>query len=125
MAPPCDYSIAKKNVEGVKEPVINLNGVWKLNPNPPNEFWSSQVNPSSWFDAQVPCSVEVFGFEILADHEYAYCRTVSIPKEFSNKEVFLRFDGVSCFTSGLSKLKAITGSNFAPKKTTHIGVKEP
>lgn len=82
---------------GVGEPVISLNGTWKLNPHPPKGFWSNAIDPASWPDAEVPGYTETQGFVIEEDQEYAYRRRIHIPADWAGKKVFLRFDGVSCY----------------------------
>jgi beta-galactosidase/beta-glucuronidase len=82
---------------GVQQPVLLLDGAWKMNPHPPAEFWSGRVNPASWKDVSVPGHTGTQGFIIEGDQEYAFHRTVAIPADFAGKRVLIRFEGVNCF----------------------------
>jgi hypothetical protein len=84
-----------ESTEGVAEPILSLNGTWKLNPTPPPEFWSRDVDPASWDDMTVPGYTFTAGYKIERGDEYAYRRKITIPEGFAGKRIFLRFDGVT------------------------------
>ena len=81
--------------EGVGNPVISLNGRWKINIDPPAEFWSNKVDPAPWPDMEVPGDLQTEEFVIEEDHEYAFKRKIEIPSDYSGKKIILRFDGVT------------------------------
>jgi len=38
----------------VQQPVVSLNGLWKVSTAPPADFWMNSVDPSSWQDIRLP-----------------------------------------------------------------------
>lgn len=70
--------------EGVKSPVIDLNGEWKF------KF----DRKSSWKPVRVPGEAAMQGYAIRHDVPFFYEKTFTLPKDFSGKRVILRFDGV-------------------------------
>lgn len=80
---------------GVKDPVISLNGIWKINTDPPAEFWLNSVDFSSWIDIPVPASADKFGIRIQPDKQYAYKTKFKVPADFAGKRIVLRFEGVT------------------------------
>lgn len=74
-------------VNGVKKPSISLNGIW--------EFQYSR--DGAWNDIQVPGEIAMQGFAIEHDKPYYYKKRFSIPDDFKDKRVILRFDGVYCY----------------------------
>ena len=78
----------------VSKPVIWLNGTWKFTLDPPKDFHLNNVDPAQWRDVQVPGEPWMQGLEIKRDVEYPYKKKISIPADFGNKRIFLRFDGV-------------------------------
>jgi hypothetical protein len=82
------------HVQGVSNAVVSLDGAWKFTLSPPKEFWLNGSDPSAWPEVSVPGELEMQGFGISRDVEYAYKRLVVIPSEFKGKRIILRFDGV-------------------------------
>jgi len=62
--------------------------------NPPDKFWGNDVDPSGWSDIQVPGECAMQGFAIKHDTPYAYKKQISIPKDYEDKIVKLKFHGV-------------------------------
>lgn len=85
-------------VTGTKNPLISLNGYWKFSMNPPEEFWKHEVSAENWQDILVPGECAMQGFAIKHDVPYAYKTTISIPADYKNKVVKLKFDGVYSYT---------------------------
>lgn len=78
---------------GTSTPVVSLSGAaWKITVDPPDEFWMNDVDPATWRDVRVPSSVDKQGISAQA---YAYKARIGIPGEFSEKRIFLRFEGVT------------------------------
>ena len=71
-------------VEGVKQPVISLNGAWQFRFSPSDK----------WVTVQVPCELAMQGYAIEHDKPYTYRKTLTIPADYAEKRVVLRFDGV-------------------------------
>lgn len=101
-------------VEGVKTPVISLNGTWKATLTPQNAFWRDSTDTSAWKDAQVPGDLDSQGFPVYYPddpdrHDTAwgnghvpwwpgnnietpYKRQIDVPADYKGKKVFLRVD---------------------------------
>lgn len=70
--------------EGVRQPVINLNGRW--------DFKLDKY--SGWKTIQVPGEAAMQGFGITHDRSFFYRKRFSLPKDFAGRRIILRFDGV-------------------------------
>ncbi|HSO85700.1 MAG TPA: glycoside hydrolase family 2 TIM barrel-domain containing protein [Draconibacterium sp.] len=88
------HNISEVWVEGVKQPVINLNGTWKFTMTPPENFWENSVDFSVWSDIQVPGECQMQGFAIKHDQPYVYKRQFEIPEAYNDKQISLNFYGV-------------------------------
>ena len=85
-------------VESVSEPIINLNGDWKISLTPGNEFWKENALNDTWKDIKVPGEVMMQGFSIKNDIPFAYKKEVKIPLDYRDKNIFLQFEGVYSYT---------------------------
>jgi len=81
-------------VQGVREPVILLNGDWKFSMEPPETFWNNEVDFTQWSDIQVPGECQMQGFAIRHDQPYVYKKELEIPADYAGKKVLLVFHGV-------------------------------
>lgn len=72
------------SLEGVKIPVISLNGKWDLKLKAMNR----------WATVQVPGEVAMQGYAIRHDEPFTYRKTFKVPADFVGKRIILRFDGV-------------------------------
>jgi hypothetical protein len=79
----------------VKQPVVSLNGVWKVSTAPPADFWLNSVDPSSWRDIRLPSHAIPQGVVLPRGGQYAFKKRVVIPAEFAGKRILLQFDGVT------------------------------
>lgn len=71
-------------LEGVRQPVLSLSGNWSFNYSPSGR----------WTSIQVPGEAAMQGFAIEHDKPFFYKKTFTVPADFINKRVILRFDGV-------------------------------
>ncbi len=71
-------------IDGVKQPVLSLNGVWQFR----------YVQAGAWETVQVPGEFAMQGFAIEHDKPYTYRKTFDIPADYAGRRVILRFDGV-------------------------------
>lgn len=71
-------------VEGVRQPVISLNGQWRFKP-------SAQ---GRWTTLAVPGEAAMQGYAIEHDKPFFYRREFSVPADYAGHRVVLRFDGV-------------------------------
>ncbi|MCV9387338.1 glycoside hydrolase family 2 TIM barrel-domain containing protein [Reichenbachiella ulvae] len=79
----------------VEKPVLRLGGSWLINTNPGENYWADQGNTEDWKEVIVPSSIEKQGFNIRRGEEYAYKKSIIIPKDYASKRVILRFEGVT------------------------------
>ena len=81
-------------IEGVSNPIINLNGTWKINTHPPDDFWKLTILNNEWKDIQVPGECMMQGFPIKHDQPFVYKKNIEIPNDFNDKNIILQFDGI-------------------------------
>lgn len=79
----------------VEDPVIWLNGKWFINTSPTEQYWKEATNTKDWSEITVPSSIEKQGISVQRGQEYAYKKSISIPQDFKNKRIILRFEGVT------------------------------
>jgi hypothetical protein len=82
-------------VFGVRQPVISLNGTWKITTDPQGDFWQNETDVSLWKDIPAPAQIDMQGVRVQAGKQYAYKKKIIIPADYKNKRVFIRFEGVS------------------------------
>ncbi len=85
-------------VTGTQNPTIKLDGTWKFSMTPPKEFWKPNINLGDWKDILVPGECGMQGFPIKHDVPYVYKTIISIPEDYENKNIRLKFDGVYSFS---------------------------
>jgi len=85
-------------VEGVSDPVINLNGIWKINTNPPSEFWLNDKLNGNWKEIKVPGEIAMQGFSIKHDIPFVYKKKFKIPADYKGKQIGIEFEGVYSYT---------------------------
>lgn len=76
------------------EYVINLNGNWQFNANPPSKFWLQEQALKNWPSIEVPGEWLMQGFKVDAGKMAAYARSVEVPANWSDKTIYLRCDAV-------------------------------
>ncbi|MEN8187793.1 MAG: glycoside hydrolase family 2 TIM barrel-domain containing protein [Bacteroidota bacterium] len=81
-------------VDGVSNPEINLNGIWKINTNPPEEFWTLNTLNEEWKEVQVPGECAMQGVSVKHDIPFAYKKNIYIPEDYYGKRIEIQFDGV-------------------------------
>ncbi|MDP2844403.1 MAG: hypothetical protein Q8O06_12305, partial [Acetobacterium sp.] len=82
-------------MKNVSDPVISLNGTWKLNLEPENNFWKAVREIGvEWKEITVPGECMMQGFSIKHDIPFVYAKELFIPADYADKIVILRFEGV-------------------------------
>lgn len=71
-------------LEGVRQTVLSLSGNWDFKYSP----------QSRWTPIQVPGEAAMQSFAIEHDKPFFYKKTFTVPADFANKRIILRFDGV-------------------------------
>ena len=89
-----DAEIGTYQVEGIAKPEISLNGDWDFSMTPPKSYTAETIANTSWEKAQVPGGLMMQGFPIRHDSTYLYKRSFSLPSDFAEHKILLRFDGV-------------------------------
>lgn len=84
-------------VNGVYSPILSLNGSWKFNSSPSDDFLKkgSSVSEDNWSAIVVPGEWAMQGFEVDSAAFGGYRREFNIPLDWSGKSVIIRFDGVA------------------------------
>ena len=84
----------KQSVNGIDQPVISLNGKWKISLTPPAQHWDNGLEFGTWDDIQVPGECQMQGFAIKHDEPFVYKKQFEVPEDFAGKEIYLDFYGV-------------------------------
>ena len=71
-------------IDGVSDPVILLNGEWKVNTDPIENFWLLDSLDSNWKPVQVPGECTMQGFFIKHDTPFAYKKQIVIPADYKD-----------------------------------------
>ena len=80
-------------VAGIRSVKMSLDGIWKFIPL--FERGSEQLNEANnWSDIAVPGEWSMQGFQVDTGNAAGYFRTFSIPTNWTNKRIKLRFNGV-------------------------------
>lgn len=87
-------SINELFVNGVSEPEISLNGTWKISLNPVANFYKDVLSGSEWDIIQVPGECAMQGFAIKHDRPFVYYKEFSVPADYKDNNIKLRFEGV-------------------------------
>ena len=93
-----DASSSSYYVESVSDPIINLNGDWKISLTPDKEFWKDSILDATWKDIKVPGELMMQGFSIKNDIPFAYKKEIDIPSDYNGQDIYLQFDGVYSYT---------------------------
>jgi len=80
-------------VKDVEKPVTSLNGDWKINLDPEDDFRDDQPF-DDWDDIRVPGECMMQGFPIKHDRPFVYKKKFAVPGDYEGKIVKLRFEGV-------------------------------
>lgn len=74
-------------VDGVKTPLLSLNGTWKFN--------ADSSDPKLAKDIEVPGEWAMQGFKVDSGKAATYWKKFTIPADWQGKRIRIRFDGVS------------------------------
>lgn len=83
-APVGSSYIIPSRVEGMKAPAMLLSGTWQFQYEPKGK----------WNDVQVPGELAMQGYALKHDTPYRYRKSFTLPADYKDKRVILRFDGV-------------------------------
>jgi hypothetical protein len=81
-------------VKGVSAPIVDLNGVWKIETSPAGAFWEPGQPLDGWSDIMVPGECMMQGFAVKHDQPFALSREFLVPFDFEGQTIKLRFEGV-------------------------------
>lgn len=88
------YAPVLFTMKGVSKTSVSLNGTWKFNANPSDKDFVSGKIDMLWDDIQVPAEWVMQGFHVEPGVRALYKKEVIFPKDWKNKKIMLRFDGV-------------------------------
>jgi len=86
------YAPFPKSTAGVAQPVMTLNGKWQFNPTPAQDFPNSKGQ--GWKPIQVPAHWTMQGFTVKDGTYAGYTREFTVPTDWINQHIRLRFDSV-------------------------------
>jgi hypothetical protein len=81
-------------VRDVENPVINLNGAWKICFDPPENYQTFEEEILTWSNIQVPGEVMMQGYPIKHDIPFIYKKSFTLPSDYRDHIIKLRFEGV-------------------------------
>ena len=81
-------------VAGTESPVMPLDGAWRINPLPQDDFQTAPTTGPGWSDFTVPGQWLQQGFGVPRDRAVAVAADFEIPKSWADKRIILRFDAV-------------------------------
>lgn len=81
-------------VKNVLDPIISLNGIWKICLTPSGDFWNINHFGEDWKDIQVPGECMMQGFPVRLNKPFVYKKEFLVPADFRNKIIKLRFEGI-------------------------------
>lgn len=84
-------------VRGVSQPVISLNGEWKVCLKGFEQVQDQGTDSVKWRDVEVPGELMMQGIAVKHDKPFVYFRKIRIPSDYDGKLVKIRFEGVYSF----------------------------
>jgi beta-galactosidase len=83
-------------MEGVGQPLLRLDGMWRFHPDAPEEFHGRAFTPDGggWRDIAVPGEWSMQGAEVAPGRAAAYRREFDLPADWDGLACKLRFDSV-------------------------------
>ena len=96
---PVRYRPLPSKVGGLKKHEINMDGTWRLNVAPSPVFRDEPLSGKQWADFRVPGQWKQQGFEIPQEKPVAMAREFTIPKEWEDYRIILRFDAIHAGTT--------------------------
>lgn len=86
-------------VNQVYNPVLSLNGDWRFNEKPSEEFFKNISETNKWKTINVPGEWAMQGYKVDSAAFAGYQKRFSIPQDWKQQRIKLRFDGVSSESS--------------------------
>jgi len=85
-------------VDGLGEHRLVLDGTWRIDPKPGDGARTRPLDAPAWKDFHVPGQWRQQGFDVPQDRSVAMAREFSVPREWSGRRIFLRFDAIHAGT---------------------------
>ena len=82
----------------INDPVISLDGIWRINPEPPEDFEKQTSEVNGWKDFIVPGQWLQQGFDIPKEKTIGISKTFIVPQEWEGNNLILRFDAIHAGT---------------------------
>lgn len=87
------YTVKPKSVKGTYLPVLSLNGDWQFNTHPDKDFYLKPAD-ENWNTISVPGEWSMQGYQVDSADIAGYRKSFTLPDDWKNDHVLLRFDGV-------------------------------
>lgn len=87
------YTPLPKQTAGSYRPTLSLNGSWLFNPHPETDFYKHPAS-TDWKAINVPGQWSMQGFAVDSAAFAGYRTSFTLPEDWKNQHVRLRFDGV-------------------------------
>jgi len=81
-------------IPGLSECGRLLDGMWRINPNPPTGFEQNAASDQdSWRDFEVPGQLVQQGLQVSSESEFALVHEFDLPADWDGRRTFIRFEG--------------------------------
>lgn len=95
---PTRYRPIPTAVDGLKNHEFTLDGTWKIDPTPSDNIRKQNLEDKEWSDFRVPGQWLQQGFDVPKDNPVAMARQFTIPKEWADHRIIVRFDAIHAGT---------------------------
>ena len=96
---PVRYRPMPVKIGGLRVCEKSLDGVWHIGPSPGDQPWSESLTAEGWGSFRVPGQWLQQGYDVPQDKPVAVATEFTVPKEWADERVFLRFDAVHAGTT--------------------------
>ena len=91
---PIHFNPLPERVSGLEESQISLDGIWRVDPAPAVDNQSVDLTDARWRDFTVPGQLKQQGFDVADDDTVAICREFSVPSEWRESRIYIRFNAI-------------------------------
>ena len=92
------YRPIAAEVPGLENPIVSLDGTWRINPKPSPDVREKPLRGGNWGNFRVPGQWLQQGYVIPRTSTAAVAKEFTIPAQWSGYRIFLRFDAIHAGT---------------------------
>ncbi len=92
------YRPMPARVTGLQTNALSLNGAWRIDPKPSENVRQISLDAANWGDFHVPGQWAQQGYDLPLDKTVAMAREFSIPADWAEYRIYLRFDAIHAGT---------------------------